>query len=133
MSEKDLRLPVELWHEVSDVLKLVVLAQYGESAAPDGQYVADALAPFMARVEVLVRSERLLKDWRPENRGRVRWALGASQEKYGEQKGDNAALHKAIETLRRAADDFPRSTAWAEWARCQVSLERISLQKIAGL
>src|SRR5207302_57259 len=95
MAKEGLALPAELWSDLSSVLELIVVAQYSEYAAGRDRFVADALVPFLARVEALTRSAAFGSTWKPESRGRVRWALGLAQTTYGEQKGDGEALGRA--------------------------------------
>jgi tetratricopeptide (TPR) repeat protein len=120
LSERDVRLPAELWGDLSDVVKLAVMAQYSE--AVEDPRAADKILPFIERVEALVGSGKLLEGWKPESRARVRRALGVAQAVYGWQKGDRAMLGRALATGEAALKDSSRETAPLDWAAAQVQV-----------
>ncbi|MEM9489496.1 MAG: hypothetical protein AAGC55_10150, partial [Myxococcota bacterium] len=65
------RLPRRFWHDLGDVLSLLVVTEAGVFWGLEGHYVADPLRPFLHKVEALTRSQTFVKEWSRDSRGAV--------------------------------------------------------------
>ena len=99
------------WLALSDMLELAVASSYTEAAGRQGHYVADQLKPFLKRTEKLIGSEVFRNKWRLLSRARVRRRLGNGWTTYGEQRGDRAALRRAIKLHRESIAELYRERA----------------------
>ena len=119
---EDLRLPELSWADLADVLRLVIVSRDAEFAAKQGQYVADQLPPFIAKVRRLLGASEGAAGWDPDARASTLLVFADSLYALGEQRGENAPLEEAVSAYRAALEERTRERVPLDWAGTQSNL-----------
>ena len=127
---ENLRLPSIFWHDLTNVLGLLVATSAAESYTQQGQYAADKLEPFIERVRSLLRTSTA-ESWNADTRAKVLEILGDALTTYGDQSGQSEALREAIAAYTDALKEYTREKAPNDWAMTQNNLGN-ALQILGG-
>jgi tetratricopeptide (TPR) repeat protein len=115
------QLSEQFWHQLADMLQLVIVTRDTQIAAQEGGYVADKLLPFIEKVRALLPQTQG-EGWTNDSRAQVKATLADSLRVYGEQAGDNAALREAIGYYQDVLQERTRERVPLDWATTQNNL-----------
>jgi len=121
LNAEGFQLPEQFWHQLADMLQLVIATQYTQVAAQEGRYVADKLLPFIEKVRALLPQTQG-EGWMNDSRAQVKATLANSLTVYGEQAGDNAALREAIGYYQDVLQERTRERVPLKWATTENNL-----------
>jgi nucleoside phosphorylase/tetratricopeptide (TPR) repeat protein len=119
---ENFQLPDLFWEDLVEILKLVVITQSAELFARRGHYIAEDLAPFVAKVRSLVEGSSGRPGWTPERRTRVMFILAIALETLGEQTSQIHYLTESIRYYREVVRQWPLTRVPMNWAAAQNNL-----------
>ncbi|MGF1641188.1 MAG: tetratricopeptide repeat protein [Rhodospirillales bacterium] len=122
---EELRLPALFWQDLAAVLRLVVASQDAEFRARQGHYVADRLAPFIARVRQLLIASETAAGWDGDARASTLAVFGGALSILGEQTGQSGPLEEAVVAYRAALQEWTRERVPLAWAATQNNLGNV--------
>jgi tetratricopeptide (TPR) repeat protein len=115
---EELKLPEVFWEDLKNVIQLLIATAAADINALEGQYTAEYLSPFVARVMQVLATANLTL----QRRAPIEFILGDTLTSLGDQTGDNECLHTAISAYQRALLGYDRDNASSEWAMTQNNL-----------
>src|SRR5207244_3887990 len=121
-AEEQFRLLDVFWADLAEILRLLVASGDVEFRAEEGEYVADRLLPFIARVRNLLGSGGDRPGWDASGRGATRVILARALLVLGDQSGKNEPLIEAVATCREALKELTRVRVPLDWAFTQNGL-----------
>jgi tetratricopeptide (TPR) repeat protein len=111
-------LPELFWNDLGDVLGLLVSTQAATFSGQRGRYIADQVEPFIRRVSLLIANGRLIG----QKQAYLQIILGDALQTLGDQRGDAAAIQKAVDAYREALKEYTRERVPLDWAMTQNNL-----------
>lgn len=145
-SAKEFKLPPELWRDLAQIIRLVVLSSTEQFinedvfdadrlqnqiesvrtplAASDNrsEWNADRLPDQIARVRKLLAASVNRPEWDVDARASIQLILGYALVILGEQTGQDAPLLQAVEAFNVALQEFSREREQLKWALTQNGL-----------
>ncbi|MEM6821894.1 MAG: tetratricopeptide repeat protein [Verrucomicrobiota bacterium] len=116
----------DVWNDLLNVLTLLVLTRSAEFSAKQGQYVADLLPDFIAKVRRLLGphsdSNSQSSTWNTEGKVRSQFALADALLTLGQQSGESQPLTEAIDLYREVLNEWTREKVPLDWATTQNNL-----------
>ena len=106
---EDLKMPPVFWDDLADVLGLLAVSRYADLYGEGGHYVADRLAPFIAKVRRLLAASAGKSEWNADALASTQVVLADALRVLGEQTGENAPLEEAVRRIGRRWRNGPAS------------------------
>ena len=118
----ELRLPRVFWTDISKVLRMVVAALNAEFLELEGNYLAERLEPFVARVHLLLEGASDATGWSRETVGLTRAILADCETLLGSQSGQRIWLERAVSSFEAALDELGAAVNGDEIPRAMTGL-----------
>jgi tetratricopeptide (TPR) repeat protein len=118
---ENFRLPSVFWHDLVDVLHLMVVTQSAQFFDSQENFIANKLRPFVMKVRNLFNGSQTQAGWDMASRSELGLILASELETLGEQSGEDSDFEEAISVSKDVLEMTSRERVPLQWAAAQNS------------